>query len=62
MDVIPTDSNISTHRINTGQVLNRLKPSLIINSHKVRAVHNFDVPGAYLHASLPGKKKVIMKI
>ena len=35
--------------------------SLIIGVHEGREVHTFDAPGAYLHASLPGNKEVIMK-
>ena len=35
--------------------------TLLITAHGVKAVHNFDVPGAYLHASLSGNKKVLIK-
>ena len=33
---------------------------LLIDSHEGRAVQTFDVPGAYLHASLPYDKVVHM--
>ena len=33
----------------------------MIDAHEGRLVHTFDVPGAYLHASLPDDKVVHMK-
>ena len=42
-------------------VLEALFASLLINSHEGRAVQTFDVPGEYIHASLPDDKVVHMK-
>ena len=35
--------------------------SLLIDAHEGRAVQTFDIPGAYLHVSLPDDKVVHMK-
>ena len=41
--------------------LESLFVSLLIDDHKGRSVHTFDVPGAYLHGSLPNDKVAHMK-
>ena len=41
--------------------LEALFSSLLIDAHEGRAVQTFDVPEAYLHASLPYDKVVHMK-
>ena len=41
--------------------LEALFSSLLINAYEGRVVHTFDVPGAYLHASLPYDKVAHMK-
>ena len=42
--------------------LEALFASLLIDAHTVRAVHNFDVLGAYLHALLPDDKVLHMNL
>ena len=41
--------------------LEALFVSLLIDAHEGRSVQTFDVPGAYIHASLPDDKVVHMK-
>ena len=41
--------------------LEALFASLLIDAHEGRAVQTFDIPGAYLHTSLPYYKVVHMK-
>ena len=41
--------------------LEALFESLLIDAHEGRAVYTFDVPGAYVHTSLPHDKIVHMK-
>jgi hypothetical protein len=36
--------------------------SLVIDTQEGRAVHTFDIPGAYLHAKLPKNKQVLLKL
>ena len=42
-------------------ILEALFASLLIDAHKGRALHTFDIPGSYLHASTPDYKVVYMK-
>ena len=42
--------------------LEALFPSLLIDTHEGISLHTFDVPGAYLPASLPDDKVVHMKL
>ena len=55
-EIIYSDKN-QTHQ----KYLSVLFASLIIDTHEGRSVQTFDVPGAHIHASLPGENKVSIK-